>query len=64
MNSYKFDDISVGLEEHFSVKVDADKLDKFLVTLNAPPYGEWMSSPKRIILLSFSNKDFKCSFKD
>ena len=30
MNSYKFDDISVGLEEHFSVKVDADKLDKFL----------------------------------
>ena len=22
MNSYKFDDISVGLEEHFSVKVD------------------------------------------
>ena len=30
MNSYKFDDISVGLEEHFNVKVDADKLDKFL----------------------------------
>ena len=30
MNSYKFDDISVGLEEHFIVKVDADKLDKFL----------------------------------
>ena len=30
MNSYKFDDISVGLEEHFNVTVDADKLDKFL----------------------------------
>ena len=30
MNSYKFEDISIGLEEHFSVKVDTDKLDKFL----------------------------------
>lgn len=30
MNNYKFDEISVGLEQHFSVTVDADKLDKFL----------------------------------
>ena len=30
MNNYKFDDIKVGLEQHFSVKVDANKLDKFL----------------------------------
>jgi 3-hydroxybutyryl-CoA dehydratase len=30
MNSYKFDDINVGLEESFSVKVDSEKLDKFL----------------------------------
>ena len=30
MNSYKFDDINVGLEESFSVKVDSKKLDKFL----------------------------------
>jgi 3-hydroxybutyryl-CoA dehydratase len=29
MNSYKFDDINVGLEESFSVKVDSEKLDKF-----------------------------------
>ena len=30
MNNYKFDDINIGLEEHFNVKVNADKLDKFL----------------------------------
>jgi len=30
MNSYKFDDINVGLEGSFSVKVDSEKLDKFL----------------------------------
>jgi len=30
MNKYKFDDITVGLEEYFNVKVNADKLDKFL----------------------------------
>lgn len=30
MNNYKFDDITIGLEEHFNVKVNADKLDKFL----------------------------------
>ncbi|MFT5759374.1 MAG: 3-hydroxybutyryl-CoA dehydratase [Alteromonadaceae bacterium] len=30
MNSYKFEDIKVGLEEEFSVKVDSEKLNKFL----------------------------------
>jgi len=30
MNNYKFEDISLGLEGRFSVKVDAKKLDKFL----------------------------------
>ena len=29
MNIYKFDDINVGLEESFRVKVDSKKLDKF-----------------------------------
>ena len=30
MNSYKFVDINVGLEESFSVRVSSEKLDKFL----------------------------------
>jgi 3-hydroxybutyryl-CoA dehydratase len=30
MNSYKFVDINVGLEESFSVRVESEKLDKFL----------------------------------
>jgi len=30
MNSYKFVDINVGLEETFSVRVNSEKLDKFL----------------------------------
>ena len=30
MNSYKFVDINVGLEESFSVRVNSEKLDKFL----------------------------------
>ena len=30
MNSYKFGDIILGLEESFSVKVNSDQLDKFL----------------------------------
>ena len=30
MNSYKFVDINVGLEESFSVTVNSEKLDKFL----------------------------------
>lgn len=30
MNSYKFEDIKIGLEESFSIKVDSEKLDKFL----------------------------------
>ena len=30
MNSYKFVDINVGLEESFSVRVKSEKLDKFL----------------------------------
>ena len=29
MNSYKFVDINVGLEESFSVRVNSEKLDKF-----------------------------------
>ena len=30
MNSYKFVDINVGLEESFSVRVNSEKLDNFL----------------------------------
>ena len=30
MNSYKFVDINVGLEESFSVRVNSEKLDQFL----------------------------------
>ena len=30
MNSYKFVDINLGLEESFSVRVNSEKLDKFL----------------------------------
>ena len=30
MNSYKFVDINIGLEESFSVRVNSEKLDKFL----------------------------------
>ena len=30
MNSYKFVDINVGLEESFNVRVSSEKLDKFL----------------------------------
>ncbi len=30
MNTYKFSDIEVGLEESFEVKIDASKMDKFL----------------------------------
>jgi 3-hydroxybutyryl-CoA dehydratase len=30
MNNYKFKDLQIGLEESFSIKVDSDKLDKFL----------------------------------
>jgi len=30
MNNYKFEDIEIGLEETFSVKIDSSKLDKFL----------------------------------
>ena len=30
MNSYKFFDINVGLEESFSVRVNSEKLDQFL----------------------------------
>ena len=30
MNSYKFVDINVGLEESFSVRVNSEKLDKFI----------------------------------
>ncbi len=30
MNNYKFHDLTIGLQEHFSVTVDADKFDKFL----------------------------------
>ena len=30
MNSYKFVDINVGLEESFSARVNSEKLDKFL----------------------------------
>jgi 3-hydroxybutyryl-CoA dehydratase len=30
MNNYKFEDIKIGLEESFRVKVDATKVEKFL----------------------------------
>ncbi len=30
MKTYKFYDIKIGLEESFSIKMDASKLDKFL----------------------------------
>ena len=30
MNSYKFVDINIGLEESFSVRVNSEKLDQFL----------------------------------
>lgn len=30
MNTYKFEDIKIGLEESFSIQVDSKKLDKFL----------------------------------
>ena len=30
MNSYKFKNIKIGLEESFIIKIDSEKLDKFL----------------------------------